>query len=76
VAVSERKSYGWKLLLCVDQFMAVLLLDTSEDETISSYVGRKYHGQWQEKAIDKVFQVLTGEEGHCLNNIERQFLGE
>ncbi len=71
----ENKGRLWRLLLSVDQFLAVLLLDASEDETMSSYIGRNYHGGWLEKAIDGLFLALTGERDHCINNIEQQFVG-
>lgn len=58
-----------RLLLCVDQFFAVLFCNSSEDETISSWVGRNKPGKWQEKVINWLFQ----DPNHCQNNIEVQF---
>lgn len=72
----EHKSRTRKLLISIDQFFAVLVYDTYEDETLSSYVGRKKMGKWPQKAIDWVFHRLTGEREHCLNNIEQQFVGQ
>ena len=39
-----------------------------DKETISSWSGRK--DSWQEKVIDKLFNILTGEVNHCDNNRE------
>ena len=33
------------------------------NETISSWAGR--HGGWQERFINWLFRLLTGEENHC-----------
>lgn len=71
----ERKSRIRKLLVSMDQFFAVLIYDSYEDETLSSYIGRKKMGKWPQRVIDWVFYTLTGERDHCLNNIEKQFLG-
>lgn len=72
----EPKSWTRKVLVAFDQLMGVFLFNTPfEDETISSYVGRTYHGKWQEECIDAVFLKLTGKSNHCVNNIEQQFLG-
>ena len=42
-------------------------------ETISSFVGRKHMGEWQQISIDKVMYFLTGEDDHCLNSIEQDY---
>lgn len=54
------KPYFIRILLSIDQGCNVLFLNGYEDETISSYVGRKYHGKWQERVIDWLFLRITG----------------
>lgn len=60
------KSWRLRLLLTLDQTLAVILFDTYEFETCSSYIGRKYMGRWQQKAVDAIFG-----KDHCLNSIIR-----
>lgn len=43
-------------------------------ETISSFVGRNYHGRWPERAINWFFLMVMGERDHCLNNIENDYV--
>lgn len=68
-----QRSYFQNILCGFDQFIGTFF-GIDADETISSYVGRKYHGKWQERTIDWLFLRLTGERDHCLNAIEKQFL--
>lgn len=68
------KSKGLKLLICVDQFFAVLIFNTDEDQTISGYVGYKAHTtksrkfKFLEKFINLIFSPW--EKNHCYNSIE------
>lgn len=39
------------------------------NETISSWVGKR--NSWQERFINKLFNILTGEVNHCDNNREQ-----
>jgi hypothetical protein len=68
-----RKSYGWKLLLCIDLTFAVLFFDCEEGETASSYIGRNMMGSWQQRSLDWVFYKLTGIPDHCQRSIQPQF---
>jgi hypothetical protein len=52
------------MLLTLDQTLAVFLFNTYEYETCSSYIGRKYMGHWQQRAVDAVFG-----KDHCLDSI-------
>ena len=71
------------ILVALDQLIgAFFFIDADDsifglasDETISSYVGRKYHGKWQERLINWIMLHITGEKDHCANNIEKQYLG-
>lgn len=69
-----RKSKAFKLLICIDQFFAVLILNANEDQTISGHVGYKSlmtgkkRYKFTEKFIDFIF--LPFEKNHCFNSIE------
>lgn len=60
------KSKYIRLLLSIDQFFSVLIFNSSEDETISSWVGRNRSGKWQERFINWLFQ----DDQHCSKSIE------
>jgi hypothetical protein len=63
-----------KLLISIDQFFAVLLLNAHPDQTISGHVGykamttRKRRYKLAEKVINFLF--LPWEQDHCRRNIE------
>ena len=67
-----RKSRYIRILLCLDQMLNVIMLDGSEDETVSSHVGRHYPGSW----IERIINWLFNDPNHCQSNIEFQFLSE
>ena len=69
----RKRPYWRNILVGLDQFVGTLF-GIDADETISSYVGRNYHGRWQERCIDWLFLHLTGERNHCINNIEKDYL--
>lgn len=70
----NKNSKLFKLLISVDQFFAVLLLNTNPDQTISGHVGYKAlmtkEKKWliAEKLINKLFS--RWEQDHCFNAIE------
>lgn len=70
----QDKSYILKILLALDRLLAVLLYNAYDEETVSCFVGRTMHGSWQEAAINGLFQLITGEKNHCLNNVEERFV--
>ncbi len=67
------KPYYLRLLIALDQLFNVLILNGSEDHTISGRVGYKAHftkkKRWLflQKAIDAVFFF---DKNHCYNSIE------
>ena len=66
----EKHSYAIRLLLAVDQFFNVLVWNGSQDETISSNIGRKIHdgtANIVEVYICKFLQKF--EYGHCKESI-------
>lgn len=69
------KGYFHKLLVAADQFLNVLLLNGSEDHTISGRIGYKALtvGAWYwlmaERIIDTIFFF---DKKHCRNSIEWQ----
>ncbi len=71
--MANKKSYILRLLLVVDAFFNVLLLNGSEDHTISGRVGYKAHKTkkrgWllAEKFINTLFFF---DKNHCYNSIE------
>ena len=72
--MTKDKSYGLKILLALDRLLAVLIYNAYDEETVSCFVGRTMHGSWQETAINELFQLITGEKDHCLNNVEERFV--
>jgi hypothetical protein len=73
--MKRTRPYFTNILVGLDQFVGTLF-GIDADETISSYCGRTKMGRWQQRLIDWIFLQLTGEQDHCLNNIEKQFLGD
>jgi len=67
VAKFERdvKSYPrwYRLLLATDQWLGVLLFNTSQDETISSYIGRTGKHKWLCYLLRKL------QARHCLRSL-------
>ena len=64
----------WKRLCVAFDQLANTILGGSEDETISSAVGRKaIAGIWwalvAEKVINAVFYVIRRQKNHCRNSI-------
>lgn len=68
------KSKIWKLLISIDQFFAVLLLNTNEDQTISGHVGYKAYTLKTKKWIllEKFINLLFSpwQKNHCYESIE------
>ena len=69
-----RKSKAFKLLISIDQFFAVLLLNSHEDQTISGHVGHKAMttGKRRYKIAEKVINFIFSpwEQDHCRASIE------
>ena len=70
------KRYALNFLIAIDQLGNVLLAGDDPDETISSAVGRKAMAgrKWAliaERAINWMFNRLTGETDHCRNAARR-----
>ena len=72
-AEKKNKSYGLRVLLALDQFFNVLILNGSEDMTISGKVGYKSlttnKKRWEiaEKIINTLFFF---QPNHCYESIE------
>lgn len=69
----KQRSRLWRILLSVDQFLNVLILNGNEDETISSHCYRHRDipkwNKWMGR-LDWLFFELTGEIEHCKNSYE------
>ena len=66
----KKRTYFFRLLLVLDQFFNVLLWNGSQDETISSHIGRKIQANEAnviEKIICKFLRIL--ESKHCFKSI-------
>ncbi len=69
----KRKSYTLRLMISIDQFFNVLLLNGSEDHTISGRVGykalttQKKRWLYAEKLINTLFWF---DKDHCRESIE------
>lgn len=61
----DKRGYWKNILVGLDQFVGTLF-GIDADETISSHVGKNYHGKWQEKIINWIFQ----DPDHCKNSME------
>lgn len=66
----------FNILLSIDQYANVWLLG-DPDETISGRTGRamvsgkpKWFVPLLHKAIDKLFNILDGQQNHCIDSIE------
>lgn len=62
----KKRSRLMRLLLATDQWFGVLIWNTSQDETISSYIGRKIkrgEANWFDKSICWFLRLL--ESKHC-----------
>ena len=57
------RSRWFRLLLAIDQFFNVLLYNGSQDETISSHIGRTGKTKWLCKILRKL------EHNHCLESL-------
>lgn len=75
--MANLKRFFWNPLLGVDQFGNILLLG-SPDETISSRTGRAYtsgRAKWfvhpLRAFVDKMANVLAGQQNHCVDSIEQ-----
>ena len=58
----NKRSWVMRLLLVLDQFGNVLLLNGSQDETISSHIGRTGKAKWLCWLLRKL------ESKHCLKS--------
>jgi hypothetical protein len=68
--------FVFNLLLSIDQYANVLLLG-DPDETISGRTGRamlsgrpKWFVPYAHKAINKLFNILDGQQNHCIDSVE------
>lgn len=65
----EKRSYILRVLLSLDQLFNVVLWNGSQDETISSHIGRKISNgkaTWFDKLVCKFLRVL--EAKHCIKS--------
>ncbi len=65
-----KRHYLLRLLLVIDQFFNVLFWNGSQDETISSHIGRKIsngNATWFDKLVCKFLRVL--EAKHCKKSL-------
>ena len=64
-----KRSRLQRLLLVIDQFFAVLLWNTSQDETISSHIGRRIESgtaTWFDKKLCCLLKKL--DNNHCVES--------
>ena len=64
-----KRSRGLRLLLAIDQLFSVLIWNSSQDETISSRVGRRIadgEAFWIEKKLCSVLRLF--ESKHCIKS--------
>lgn len=62
----KKRSYILRLLLVLDQFLNVLIWNGSQDETVSSHIGRKIaenRANWFEKKLCCFLKLF--EKNHC-----------
>ena len=59
----KKRSYVLRLLLVIDQFFNVLLFDGSQDETVSSHIGRTGRSKWLCSILKKL------ENNHCFKSL-------
>ena len=65
----KKRSYILRLLLVIDQLFNVVIWNGSQDETISSHIGRKIEkgtANWFDKSVCKLLRVL--EAKHCIKS--------
>jgi hypothetical protein len=65
----KKRSRAMRFLLVLDQMFNVLLLNGSQDETISSHIGRRIESNkatWFDKLVCKFLRVL--EAKHCIKS--------
>ena len=66
----RKRSYLLRLLLVIDQFLNVLLWNGSQDETVSSHIGRRIENgtaNWFDKLLCKFLRALKAK--HCMKSI-------
>jgi hypothetical protein len=66
----KKRSRGFRFLLVLDQMFNVLLWNGSQDETISSHIGRRIKNgtaTWFDKLICRALKKL--ETSHCYKNM-------
>lgn len=61
------KPYFWRILISLDQFLNVAILNGNPDETVSSHCWRHQHKRMI-RFIDWVFSPW--EQNHCQNSFE------
>lgn len=69
----KKKGYFFRLLVSIDQFLNVLLLNGNEDQTISGRVGYRAYitDKWYWMALQKSINLLFFfDDDHCYNAIE------
>ena len=62
----KKRSRLFRFLLVLDQFFAVLFWNTSQDETVSSHIGRRIqagNATWFDKRLCCLLKRL--EDNHC-----------
>lgn len=62
----DKRTRGFRLLLVLDQMLNVLLWNGSQDETVSSHIGRRIEAgtaTWFDKKLCSVLRWL--EADHC-----------
>lgn len=65
----RKRSYVMRLLLVIDQFFNVLLWNGSQDETISSHIGRRMElgkATWFDTLVCKGLRFI--EAKHCIKS--------
>jgi uncharacterized protein YlxP (DUF503 family) len=63
----KKRSYLKRILLAIDQLFNVVFWNGSQDETISSHIGRRIasgKANWFDKALCKALRVLQSK--HCI----------
>jgi len=66
----KKRSWGMRFLLVLDQMFNVILWNGSQDETISSHVGRRIDSgkaNWFDKALCKGLRMI--ESKHCFKSL-------
>lgn len=66
----EKRSRFMRVLLALDQLMAVIFWNASQDETVSSHIGRKIKkgtATWFDKKLCCLLKKLESE--HCLKSM-------